>query len=326
MNIFHEEHYPKKIKVLLFAFSLLLAGTFFFCVIPYKLHAQQLGSVITYQESIASDEEGGRLFSPSFVFADPFTDETYIIDGKGRVIVFNAEFFPVHTLSKRDGIVTPQGLTVDADGNVYIAQSPSDDNEKSRISVYNGCLKWERDIYLHGFKGAESFTPYRLIIDKKGNFIVAASYYAGVLYVDRRGGLIEVITPEENNKEAIITNVIQDKQGRIYLVSEEQGRIYVYDEERKFIMKFGEKGGSSGKLSRPRGLGVDDRNGRMYVVDYMRHTINVYDKEGQFIFEFGGLGWSEGWFQHPIDLAIDNQGRILVADMFNQRVQIFNSF
>ena len=63
----------------------------------------------------------------------------------------------------------------------------------------------------------------------------------------------------------------------------------------------------------------------MYVVDYMRHTITVYNRDGTFIFEFGGLGWGEGWFQHPGDLAVDNEGRIIVADTFNQRVQVFNS-
>ena len=61
----------------------------------------------------------------------------------------------------------------------------------------------------------------------------------------------------------------------------------------------------------------------MYVVDYMRHTVNVYDKDGKYLFEFGGLGWGEGWFQYPKDIAIDSQGRIFVADTFNDRVDVF---
>ncbi|MCK5506672.1 MAG: hypothetical protein KAJ10_16020, partial [Thermodesulfovibrionia bacterium] len=92
------------------------------------------------------------------------------------------------------------------------------------------------------------------------------------------------------------------------------------------LLKFGEKVGSSGKLSRPKAVGVDYRKGRMYVVDYMRHTISVYSMDGTFIFEFGGMGWGEGWFQHPLDLAIDSGSRIIVADLFNQRVQVFNSW
>jgi hypothetical protein len=44
------------------------------------------------------------------------------------------------------------------------------------------------------------------------------------------------------------------------------------------------------------------------------------------MFEFGGMGWSEGWFQHPSYLIVDKLGRIIVADTFNQRVQVFNSW
>ncbi|HDH05256.1 MAG TPA: hypothetical protein ENH01_06025 [Nitrospirae bacterium] len=322
---FQQESCVKKTDIVRIALLVLCSVLLFLCLVSPGLDAQMLGSVITFQETISADEEGGALFFPSFVFADTYSNEIYLIDGRGRIIIFTSDFFPLYTLSKRNGIESPQGLTVDADGNLYVAQPATAANPRHRISVFNACLKWERDIYLKGFKDSESFVPYRLAVDKKGNFYVAASYYAGVVYVDGNGRFINIISPEEEDRKAIITNVILDKEGRIYLVSEEEGRIYIYDKDQNFIMKFGRKGGSSGKLSRPRGIGVDDNNGRMYVVDYMRHTITVYNREGKFIFEFGGLGWAEGWFQFPIDLAVDNEGRIIVADTFNQRVQVFRS-
>ncbi len=293
---------------------------------PGQIEAQQLGAVITFQETISTDEEGGKLIFPSFVFADVFHNEVYLIDGRSRIIVFTSDFFPLLTMDKRSGIETPQGLTVAPGGRLYVAQSVSKSNPRNRISVYSACLKWERDIYLSGFEGADSFVPYRLAIDKKGNLYVTSSSSAGVLVTDGNGRLLYKLSPEEDGRKIIFTYVTIDQEGRIYLVSEEEGRIYVYDENNKPVMKFGEKGGSSGKLSRPRAVGVDHRNGRMYVVDYMRHTITVFNREGDFIFEFGGLGWGEGWFQHPIDLDIDNEGRIIVADTFNQRVQVFNSW
>jgi DNA-binding beta-propeller fold protein YncE len=296
-------------------------------LVPSALESQQLGSaIITYQESITTDEEDRNLVLPSFIYADLLTGEVYVIDGKGRIIIFSPELFPLITLGKRDGVEAPQGLTVDAEGNLYIAQAASKSNPKNRISVYNACLKWERDIYLEDFEGSGSFAPYRLAIDKKGNLYVAASHFPGVVYVDTTGRFIDIIAPEEDGKKIKLNSVVIDKAGKIYVVSEDQSHIYVYDENRKFINKFGEKGGSTGKLSRPKAIGVDDRTGRSFVVDYMRHTVTSYDKEGKYLFEFGGLGWSEGWFQHPVNLAIDNKGRIFVADLFNQRVQVFNSW
>jgi DNA-binding beta-propeller fold protein YncE len=110
--------------------------------------------------------------------------------------------------------------------------------------------------------------------------------------------------------------------GKIFLLSEDLGRVYVYDHKENFLVKFGEKGGSSGKLSRPRGLGVDRKKGIVYVIDYMRHAGNVYSDKGRFLFEFGGKGWAKGWFQFPSDIVVDTLGNVLVADTFNNRVQV----
>ena len=152
---------------------------------------------------------------------------------------------------------------------------------------------------------------------------VAGSYYPGVLLLNTKGQFLEVLSPEEEGRKVNINYVTVDQAGRIYLVSEEVSHIYVYDENRKFLFKFGQKGGSTAKLSRPLAVGVDNRSGRMYVVDYMRHTISAYDKEGKYLFEFGGLGWGEGWFQYPKDITVDSMGRILVADTFNNRIEVF---
>ena len=113
-----------------------------------------------------------------------------------------------------------------------------------------------------------------------------------------------------------------DRAGRIYLLSEGMGRVYVYDDKEVFLFKFGQKGGSSGKLSRARGLSVDPLKRRVYVIDYMRHTANAYSDEGRFLFEFGGKGWGRGWFQYPSDVGVDPSGHVLVADTFNNRVQV----
>jgi DNA-binding beta-propeller fold protein YncE len=258
--------------------------------------------------------------------ADPATNEIYIIDGKSRITLYTPDFFPIHTMGKSDGIESPQGMTIDEKGYVYVVQSESDNNPKSRISVYNPCLKWERDIYISGLEGAEAFSPYRIAADSKGNFYVAANYYPGVLYINSEGSVLDIISPEKEGKKVQISSVTLDQEGKLYLVSEDQSRIYVYDENRTLLVKFGEKGGSAGKLSRPRGVGTDIKSGRMYVVDYMRHTVTVYNRDGKYMFEFGGMGWSEGWFQHPSYLIVDKLGRIIVADTFNQRVQVFNSW
>jgi len=294
----------------------------FFLTVFFTLNVQAQGPSVQYLDSITEDEEGNKLFFPSFVFAEPFKNEIYIIS-QTKIIIYSKDFFPLFTLSKCNDIETPQGLTVDAYGNLYVAQGATKDNPRHRISVYNACLRWEHDIYLEGFDGAESFIPYRMAVDKKGNIYVSVAFFPGILILNNQGKLLEVFSVEDGEKKVKVNNVTLDEMGRIYIVSEEEGHIYVYDENKKFLFKFGEKGGSTGKLSRPMGVAVDNRNGRLYVVDYMRHTVSIYDKEGKYLSEFGGLGWGEGWFQHPRDIAVDSEGKILVADTFNDRIQVF---
>jgi hypothetical protein len=309
-------------ELIFLAFSLSFCVTF---LVIFPLNAQDLGTPVSYEGMIVADEEEIMLSLAVSVISEPFMNEIYVMDGKARIIVYTSDFFPLYTLNKKDGVFTPQGMTVDTRGNLYVGQSKSKYNPRHRISVFNACFKWERDIYLKGFEGVESFIPYRMAVDKNGNIYVSDEWFPGILILNNKGDLIEILSPKEEDRKVNINSLALDKDGKIYLVSAEEGRIYVYDKNRKFIFKFGEKGGSSGKLSQPKAIGIDEPAGRMFVVDYMRHAINVYNKDGLFLLEFGGKGWSEGWFQFPVDLFVDDAGRVLVADFFNKRVQIFKT-
>ncbi|MBI4826008.1 MAG: NHL repeat-containing protein [Nitrospirae bacterium] len=303
---------------------LLLVPFFLIIIYPDVLHAQ--GSLVRYFDKIEYDEEWNRIVRPSFAMSEPVMDEIYMIDGNGRIIIYSSDLFPLYSLGKSDKIERPEGLAVDTDGNLYVAQAYSDNYPRNRISVFNPCLKWMRDIYLEGFEGAGSFIPYRLAFDKNKNLYVAGIYSSGVLVLDNNFKLIDIMSPEEDEKKVKLVSVSIDDSGWIYLVSEETGHIYVYDENRKYKFQFGEKGGSSGKLSRPRAAAIDNKRGWIYVLDYMRHTVNTYDKNGNLIFEFGGLGLSDGWFWHPTDISVSKEGDVIVTDLFNHRVQIFKPY
>jgi DNA-binding beta-propeller fold protein YncE len=279
---------------------------------------------ITYFDSIREDEEDHQLLFPYVVFIDSFKNEIYVVN-RGQVIIYTIDFFPVFTLDKSNGLETPQCLTIDFHGNVYIAQAGTKEIPRQRISVFDARLKWKQDIFFEGFEGADTFTPGGLAVDKNGTFYVAGSYFPGALILNTQGQLIEILSPEEEGEKVKLNNVTIDKEGKIYLVSEEKGHVYVYNENREFLYKFGEKGGCTGKLSRPQAVAIDDRKGMKYVVDYMRHTVLAYDAQGKYLFEFGGLGWGERWFQYPKDISVDSQGRIFVADTFNDRIQVFRT-
>jgi len=278
---------------------------------------------------IRNDYNGRSLCYPSKLFNDFANNEIYILDsGQQRILVYTHDFYPLLSIGKLDGIRSPLGLAVDSKGYLFVAQGPDRKDTRTRISVFDPILRWEKDIYFTGFVGAEDFCPKNIAINSAGNLYIAGSGSLGVVVLNRDGSFSHILTPADclgkgEERKASICDVEVDQEGNIYLLSEEMGRIYVYDSDENFLFKFGKKGGGAGKLSRPRGISVDDSNKRIYVVDYMRHSVNVYSLDGRFIFEFGGLGWGKGWFQYPSDVCVDASGNVLVADTFNNRVQVF---
>ncbi|MBU0481030.1 MAG: hypothetical protein KKG47_08010 [Proteobacteria bacterium] len=132
---------------------------------------------------------------------------------------------------------------------------------------------------------------------------------------------------EETDREVpvYLFDVVIDPNGRIYLLSSEVSRIYVYNAKEEFLFKFGEKGGVARKLSNPLSLAVDYPRRTIYVLDYMRHTALAYEYEtGKYIFEFGGRGLDPLWFNFPNHIEVDDEGRVLVSDLFNRRVQVID--
>lgn len=133
--------------------------------------------------------------------------------------------------------------------------------------------------------------------------------------------------PRENEPALGPVQVIALKinsHGDLFLLSEETSKVYVYNPSEELLYSFGEKGGVAGKMSRPMGLAIDEKRQVVFVADYMRQAILIYDMSGRFMYEFGGMGYSPGWFRYPTRLALNSEDQLLVSDLFNQRVQIFD--
>ncbi|WP_022853151.1 NHL repeat-containing protein [Thermodesulfatator atlanticus] len=281
-------------------------------------------------EIITSDDQGQKFSFPAYLAYDPEMDELYVIDtGRARVIVYSPDLFPIFSMGKGRGLVSPSGLAIDHKGNLYVCEAGRPPESKPHIAVFNGAAIKTREIYFSGFKGAEEFIPRSIAIGKNGNLYVAGLNYPGAIVLSPEGKYLRTISPKdsfipnEKPRSALIIDVYVDSSGRLYLLSEEMGRFYVYDENGNFLFKGGQKGGGPGKLSRPRGICADPNQGLIYVVDYLRHSGLAYDYDtGKLMFEFGGRGWTPGWFNYPSDIIVDKFGRIYIADLFNHRVQV----
>jgi len=86
----------------------------------------------------------------------------------------------------------------------------------------------------------------------------------------------------------------------------------------------GIQGSRPGEFHYPMGVAIDEDRHRIIVIDTNNHRVQVLSSiDGSFLFEFGSQGTQPGQFIDPQGLCIANQGRIIVADCYNNRLQAF---
>ncbi len=280
---------------------------------------------------IYRNDTGKNLFLPTTVFCNRKNDEFYVIDSpKARIILYNFNFFPYYSIGKGRGIVKPVAISVNNNGSIYVLQSKSNSTEYSKITIFTSSWIKKKDIILNDFKNADRFTVKSLAVSEKGKIYIIGNIVKGVVVLNKNGNFLRIIhvkdTVQKGEKpmEVNFSDVYIDKNKRFYFLSEETSKVYVFSSKEKLIFKAGIKGGTPGKLSRPRGIAVDYKKKLIYIVDYMRHIVQCLDyNTGKYMFEIGGYGASPGYFNYPTDIDIDSMGNIYVTDMFNKRVQIF---
>ncbi len=84
---------------------------------------------------------------------------------------------------------------------------------------------------------------------------------------------------------------------------------------------------SAGVLKYPRGLAFDDTTGLLYIAEYNGHRIAVMGlSTGQVVRTIGrGKGTDLDQFDRPYDVALDGHGNLLVAELGNNRVVVWNT-
>jgi len=90
------------------------------------------------------------------------------------------------------------------------------------------------------------------------------------------------------------------------------------------LFEIGCSGSQPGEFHCPMGVAIDHDRHRIIVADTHNDRVQVLSSiDGSFLFEFGSLGKQPGQLSNPQGVCIDNQGRIIVADYYNHRLQAF---
>ena len=121
-------------------------------------------------------------------------------------------------------------------------------------------------------------------------------------------------------------NIAIDKHHRRIAIADTLSNrlVFLSSIDLSFLFCVGKQGKQPGEFNSPSGIAIDDDRDRIIVCDCRNHRIQVLSSiDGSFLFEFGSLGNQPGQFVYPVGVCIDYQGRFIIVDTDNHRLQSF---
>jgi len=252
------------------------------------------------------------------------------INGPGKLATFNG----------------PTSVTVDAQGNVYVADD--NNNQIRKISAADGTVSTLAGSDSTGLKNgldtaAYFFSPSGVAADAQGNVYVADAGNNVIRMVTPAGQTTTVagsITPGNNNGAALTAASFNNPSG---LALDASGNIYVADLLNNLIRKV-----SNGTVTTlaghdtsatingpdtlaafyfPNSVAVD-KSGNVYVTEYVTDLIRKIAPDGT-VTTFAGNGMSgqadstgtAASFNGPSGVAVDAAGNLYIADTYNNVIR-----
>lgn len=248
---------------------------------------------------------------------------------------------------------SPYGVSTDASGNIYIADTG---NSVIRKVDSSGKITTIAGDGMKGYGGdsgpatsAALFSPYRAVADHAGNVYIADFYNNRIRKVDASGTIttvagtgvqgyngdsIPATTAQLSNPAAIAV----DGAGNLYIVDTWNHRIRKVDTSGtiKTIAGTGVGGvlgdggaATSAQVNEPEGIALDS-SGNIYIADYGNSKIRKIDTFGiiNTIAGTGSTGFSgdggpatAASLNLPTGVAADSSGNVYIADNQNSRVR-----
>jgi len=250
---------------------------------------------------------------------------------------------------------TPYGVTVDGDGNLYIA-----DYYNYRVRRVDGATG---DITTFAGTGSTVYNgddipattanlyPYGVAVDGAGHVYIADDQSCRARRVDTSTGLITTVAGRSPGYNG---DGIAAADARLYYprgaATDSDGNVYIADTSNHRVRKvdvatgrittvagtgvagFSGDGGlaTAAKLYFPRGVALDSDD-NLYIADTNNHRIRKIIAATGVITTIAGTGSSgyggdggpatEAWLFYPRDVVADSAGNVYIADAYNHRVR-----
>lgn len=229
-------------------------------------------------------------------------------------------------IGKTDGVgesasfKNPAGLTLDKDGNIYIADTGNNLIRKVTPSgVVTTVAGTGAQGNTNGPTAIASFNgPRALVFDKAGNLYVADSGNR-LLRKITNDGIVSTLAGNGLSNTIDGTGTSAGFGGLESLTIDDNGNIYVGEASIRKVTPAGNVTTVAGGFSRPGGI-VIDKSGNLLVSDFNQAVIKKINPAGVVSrFAGGSTGYKDGsltdaLFSAPYAISFDKDGNLFVAD------------
>ena len=216
----------------------------------------------------------------------------------------------------------PEDLTLDAAGNVYIAQPAAD-----RVVQYAPFdpAQPHNAVVVREWLGFNQ--PLDVAVDGLERLLVADALNNRVQRFDVAGN------PELSIGEGQLTepsSVAVDSQGVIYAFDQGLMRVVTFDAAGSVLGGWGGEGTGDGQFTRINNLAevynaphITIHGDDVFVTDPGGGRVQRFTRDGVFVLAWGQEGSGAGQFAQASDIAVDGGPDVFVADSENRRIQVF---
>lgn len=117
-----------------------------------------------------------------------------------------------------------------------------------------------------------------------------------------------------------------DRDDNIWVTDVAGHRVFKFDPMGKVLLTLGtgEPGTGNDQFDRPTDIAFGPKD-EVYISDgYGNSRVMKFDQEGRFHKSWGEPGVKPGQFRLPHSIVVDSEGRVLVGDRENNRIQVFD--